>query len=137
MKNKDDLIGQKYGKLTVIKEHPSRKYHYICQCDCGNTSVVMKYNLLRGGTSSCGKCKRKDLIGKKTGRLTVIKPVYRVKGKGYFYECKCDCGKTIVVARAALNTQVSCGCLKREKAREKLDKKSSRKAVWTTDSHKT
>jgi len=46
------LPGQKFGKLTIIKEDPirnsDRKIKYICQCECGNTISVIG-TLLRSG----------------------------------------------------------------------------------------
>lgn len=47
------MIGETFGKLTVIYES-DRKNHYVCKCDCGNVSTVLKYNLLKGNTKSCG-----------------------------------------------------------------------------------
>ena len=59
--NLDDLTGQKFGKLTVIKRIGT---HYapsgvsspiwLCQCDCGNQTEVMSAALKNGHTSSCG-----------------------------------------------------------------------------------
>lgn len=59
MKN---LIGQKFGMLTVIERVENRtfpsgqtKIQYRCECDCGNKVVVLGSNLLkRGNTTSCG-----------------------------------------------------------------------------------
>lgn len=53
-----DLSGQKFGKLTVIEpiNRMSNEEHiiYKCQCECGNTTNVIGYNLTRGLTKSCG-----------------------------------------------------------------------------------
>lgn len=50
------LIGQKFGKLTVIeKAYSDNKYIYWkCQCECGQTAIVSGTNLKTGNTSSCG-----------------------------------------------------------------------------------
>lgn len=50
------LIGQKFGKLTVIeKAYSNGKYIYWkCQCECGQTTIVSGTNLKTGNTSSCG-----------------------------------------------------------------------------------
>ena len=40
---KDNLIGQKFGKLTVVGENPIRKNEHVCwdcKCDCGNLTTV-------------------------------------------------------------------------------------------------
>lgn len=70
----------------------------------------------------------KDLIGKKFGRLTVIslhskeQRIRQGVKDGYFYKynCKCECGKNIIVTREHLksgHTQ-SCGCLHKEKIKK-------------------
>lgn len=47
------MIGKRFGKLVVI-EKAEKKQHYVCKCDCGNTSVVFRGNLTRGNSRSCG-----------------------------------------------------------------------------------
>lgn len=65
MKAANELIGQKFGRLTVLsinkiekKIEPNGKAHnvfyYNCKCDCGNTCVINKYYLSCSGTQSCG-----------------------------------------------------------------------------------
>lgn len=52
-----DLRGQKFGKLTVIKQLPERKNGHIvweCLCECGKTTVVKGVHLKSGHTKSCG-----------------------------------------------------------------------------------
>ena len=51
-----DLTGQKFGKLTVIKRanNIGTKAAWVCQCDCGNTTIVQGCNLRNGHTTSCG-----------------------------------------------------------------------------------
>ena len=53
------IIGEKYGKLTVIKLHHIKKtyrkfYYYLCKCECGNETIVLKSSLLNNLTRSCG-----------------------------------------------------------------------------------
>lgn len=52
------LIGQRFGKLTVIKDsgerNSCRNILWECQCDCGNTVKVPTSSLKRGYTHSCG-----------------------------------------------------------------------------------
>lgn len=58
---------------------------------------------------------RKDITGKRYGMLTAISPTGEVDSYGNAYwNCKCDCGNTIVVSlRNLRNKQTkSCGCLK-------------------------
>lgn len=55
----EDISGQKFGKLTAIKRDTTKKYSnkknkWICQCECGNFTMVSKSNLVSGITKSCG-----------------------------------------------------------------------------------
>lgn len=57
-----DLIGQRFGKLEVIKRVKNNKYgktQWLCKCDCGNECVVTGVSLTRGDTKSCG-CYHKE-----------------------------------------------------------------------------
>lgn len=63
-----DIVGKRYGKLVVVSqaekpEQLERKCTYwLCQCDCGNTTIVAGPNLgVR--TLSCG-CKRRESLYK-------------------------------------------------------------------------
>lgn len=76
-KRREDLIGQKFGKLTVIEFIEMRHGHpyYKCKCDCGNEKIINGYSLKIGDTKSCG-CLRKK------GKSNEIQPKsnYKVKG---------------------------------------------------------
>lgn len=55
------MIGQKFGRLTVIEELPERKHGsrvYRCKCDCGNIINARKDMLKNGNTRSCGCLQR-------------------------------------------------------------------------------
>lgn len=58
-----DLVGQRFGKLTVTGLDPVRSKNgtcrWICSCDCGGSAVVLTENIKRGHTSSCG-CAAKE-----------------------------------------------------------------------------
>lgn len=53
-----NLIGQRFGKLTVIKDSGQRGHNravlWECLCDCGNTILVRSDQLTIGHTGSCG-----------------------------------------------------------------------------------
>jgi hypothetical protein len=60
----ENMIGKKYGKLTVLELCNERtkegRYKYICKCDCGNIATVSGKLLRSGHTKSCGCiCKEK------------------------------------------------------------------------------
>ncbi|MGL5715711.1 MAG: hypothetical protein ACRCX2_22000 [Paraclostridium sp.] len=58
--DKTDIIGNKYGKLTVsdYSHRVGRYHHYVCTCECGNLTTAIRGNLMAGGTRSCGCIKR-------------------------------------------------------------------------------
>ncbi len=53
-----DLIGKRFGKLTVLSRFPSKdkwgRILWLCQCDCGNTQKAITSNLKSGRVRSCG-----------------------------------------------------------------------------------
>lgn len=55
-----DLTGDRYGRLTVVKQVPnvihkwSTKTAWLCRCECGEKVVVISGNLRSGNTRSCG-----------------------------------------------------------------------------------
>ena len=53
-----DLVGQKFGRLTVTekteKRANPRSIVWKCKCDCGNTKEVDTKSLKTGNTKSCG-----------------------------------------------------------------------------------
>ena len=59
---KYDLIGRRFGKLTVL--HRLNKSNFECLCDCGNKTIVKTSDLLRGYKRSCG-CMSVNFYGSK------------------------------------------------------------------------
>ncbi len=65
-----DLVGKKYGILTVVKRvenNKGKKAQWLCTCDCGNEKIAVTTELNRGRTKHCG-CLRKECTGEYTGR---------------------------------------------------------------------
>ena len=57
----EDLTGQRFGYLTVIKKagkNKSDKILWLCKCDCGKLKIIQGTSLKNGRTKSCG-CLRK------------------------------------------------------------------------------
>lgn len=58
--NKYDITGNVYGYLTVIKrsgmDNNRRNSTWLCKCKCGKYSIVPRFALVGGHTTSCG-CK--------------------------------------------------------------------------------
>lgn len=67
-RNRKDLIGLTFGKLTVIAEAP--RYHcqasrwgfttWLCRCECGSETTHRDCHLKSGWAKSCGCVKRKE-----------------------------------------------------------------------------
>lgn len=62
MSRYEDLKGKVFGRLTVIcmdEEKGTRRRHWVCECDCGNTKSIRADALKNGNTLSCG-CLKKE-----------------------------------------------------------------------------
>ena len=99
MREYPSLVGNRYGKLTVIEqvESSSRgQRRYRCICDCGGTIIAFAGNLKSGHTTSCGCNKSPDLTGQVFGKLTVIGRSDKRNSRGArttpMWECRCECG---------------------------------------------
>ena len=114
-----DLNGKRFGKLTVISfcQNKGRKKwqkrigaYWKCQCDCGKIIKVRSHSLRTGKTKSCGKACSASLVGKRFGKVVVIKRIgIRYVGKTYrdaFYRCKCDCGNIVTFTRSQLKHHI-------------------------------
>lgn len=51
-----DLTGERFGKLLVLRRADSRngRTRWLCRCDCGNEKEVAAQALKSGKTKSCG-----------------------------------------------------------------------------------
>ncbi len=114
----DDLAGQRFGKLTVIKraENKGREVCWECKCDCGNIHIARANDLKKGNTKSCGCLYKNDLKGERFGRLVVVEEYGRNKYDDVLWVCQCDCGNKSIVRGTDLvqNKSKSCGCLRKE-----------------------
>lgn len=57
LKSRANLIGNIYGKLTVINyadDAVSGQPRWLCRCECGKETIVQRVNLKNGHTQSCG-----------------------------------------------------------------------------------
>lgn len=73
MSAKIDLTGQKFARLTFVKEVGGRVWEVVC--DCGTVFTVLYSSVKTGNTSSCGCLKREATVlrnkaGAKEGRQT-------------------------------------------------------------------
>ena len=59
--NRRNLIGERYGRLTVLERDlskNSRKSYWLCRCDCGNTKSIRGDSLSK--IQSCGRVKKEQ-----------------------------------------------------------------------------
>lgn len=126
MKRKPLKIGERFGRLLVLEDTiygvgvvPVNK----CLCECGTIKEVGRSLLLRGSVRSCGCLlsdtnvrRRKDLSGRRFGRLSVQGMADETNCKVKFWLCRCDCGNDTLVRGGALTRgyTTSCGCYAKE-----------------------
>lgn len=126
---KNDLVGKRFGKLTVLSKTDEKKngsYLYKCKCDCGNIKMATARDLGSKRVQSCGCSKgfHRNLVGQRFGKLTVIEDFGEKQKNVRMWTCKCDCGNIVNVRTDSLTggKVVSCGCGKKseEKAKQLL-----------------
>lgn len=131
MREYPSLIGQKFGKLTVVEQvssTPKGQRRWLCKCDCGGEHIATTNNLNSGKTTNCGCKKSPDLTGKVYGRLTVIGRSDKRNSRGArttpMWECRCECGNIVYKATDTLTNPDESMCqechnrLAPEKARQ-------------------
>lgn len=114
----ENLIGQKFGKLTIVGfttvERGRQKC--ICRCECGNTTLATLKQLTSGKKKSCG-CIRVDtiekynyLIGQKINKWTVLE--IDNSSRACCAMCICECGtiKKVNIYNLINNKTKDCGC---------------------------
>lgn len=93
MGKKIDLTGQKFNRLTVVREGEPRKnfnekyqrvftkYRWLCKCDCGNPNLVLvdSSSLKNGNTKSCG-CLHQE-TARENGKVCKKTNVYCLDGE--------------------------------------------------------
>lgn len=68
-----NIIGQRFGRLTVVGDSGKRKNGFVlweCICDCGNRCNVIGKRLASGNTKSCGCIRREKCAQLAQGRKT-------------------------------------------------------------------
>lgn len=68
MRYRQNMIGRKYNRLTIIADAPDyispagyQDRCFFCKCDCGKVIKVRRCNLWSGGVKSCGCLHRETL----------------------------------------------------------------------------
>lgn len=120
MRSKDSppYIGQKYGKLTIIKfESFGAKPKCYCRCECGVDKIINFSHMKCGRIKSCG-CVRKTRVNigdifEHWRILKIIPEIYdkNKKRKLISAECKCNCGTIKIIAlNILLKKPPKCHC---------------------------
>ena len=122
-----NILGERYGRLTVINMSDERglkgQVKWDCLCDCGNISTVIGSSLRANRTKSCG-CLQKDAtrkrsallnessLGKRYGKLKVVEVEYVQDTSRAYAICLCDCGNKARVRLDGVKNghTISCGC---------------------------
>lgn len=75
-KPREDLTGQRFGRLTALEYVPSTGSRngalWRCQCDCGQETIAASGNLKNGHTTSCG-CAAVEAQQDPEARVTALK----------------------------------------------------------------
>lgn len=126
MAKRADLTGLKFGKFTVLRYSHTNKNGvaaWVVKCDCGTIKTIRARDLVSGHTQSCGclraenaNLKKRDLVGRRFGRLVVIGRDGYGKGNKPKWKCICDCKNETTVFECNLIRKhtTSCGCGKSE-----------------------
>jgi len=111
-----DERGKRYGSLVALYRADVSSLGvgdgaawWVCRCDCGNYIVVRGYTLRNGDTTSCGCAKVVDITGQRFGHLVAIRFV-GVRAHNAMWECRCDCGNTVVTRGGRLRAGATCVC---------------------------
>lgn len=96
MKNKIEVTeGQKYGKLTIIKEVSpiGSKRRILCKCDCGNIKEYSMDRVIHGRTQSCGCLRNEMFFTHRNNNGTSVYPKEATDSKLYkiWNSMKCRC----------------------------------------------
>lgn len=84
IKHRLNLVGQRFGKLTVLgcneeRTKKEKRTCWICKCDCGNYTEALGSNLINGNVQSCG-C----LVSKGEKEIESLLIKHRIKYKTQF-----------------------------------------------------
>jgi hypothetical protein len=59
----DDLTGKKFGSLVVrcLDDSDPKRSRWVCDCDCGNSRVVYRKQLIQGTALDCDSLKNDNV----------------------------------------------------------------------------
>jgi hypothetical protein len=146
MMEKKNRIGEKYNKLLIIGDAPSKKEpsgrivkRVIVRCDCGVEKEIGYKDIKRNKIKSCGCLnlpKHKIIEGERFGNWTVLsegeKRVHKSSSERTAL-CQCVCGTTkeMIFKFLIKSNSIGCGCLREEKIKkEKIIPKDTEEEQW-------
>lgn len=139
---KNDLTGNKYGRLTVLgdvcKRTKNGKVLWHCLCECGTVTFVRTDHLKNGSITSCGclneekKRERfKDLTGSETDNFKIVDRAYS-KNQRVYWNCICKhCGNHIELQSNQIERYSSCGCKQNRSTKERMAEISDPESLKT------
>ena len=120
MNSRENLVGQKFGLLTVVedtlKRSASGSIIWHCRCDCGKQIDVLSTNLVNPHTISCGcvPSNRGIKKGYVYGKWTVLEDkthAYREMNEKWLCQCECGTVRAVHGSNLITGSSTSCGCI--------------------------
>lgn len=152
----EDLTGRVFGNWRVVAQAPlgpNGQSFYYCDCSCGNRRAhrVAAHNLNNGTSRSCGCIQAEkasernlmDLTGHRFGRLIVLSRGPNTAHDRVQWNCRCDCGKSVLVRSHSLTMgeTTSCGCFANELTSERtvarLQRMEGVRRIWVYENKTT
>ena len=116
-------VYEKYGdEYTVLGQYINAQTDILIRHNtCGQEFNVCANSFIKGSTKCLCTRIKKNLVGKRFGRLIVLEEIpERQGGKRILWKCLCDCGNEVNVSGINLTSghTTSCGCYALEKKKE-------------------
>lgn len=117
----EEKEGQVYGNWTILhyiepkdRLPENKDLSYLAKCSCGTIRPIRITDLRKGKSKSCGCLSKKawnNELGKTYGDLTVLKQLNNRFGNPIQqYECRCSCGKEVIIPSDLIGKKKNCGC---------------------------
>ena len=111
----NNLIGQRFGKLLVIKysgeNDESGHALWICKCDCGRVKKIRGNHLVSGQVKTCGCERYKGSIGEKKFGVFLKELGYAARKEVTFKDCKSAAGSSLRFEYGVYNNLNELNCL--------------------------
>lgn len=106
-----DRTGQRFGSVVAIKCLDKRIHNsvvWLCICDCGKKVEISSALMKDRSFCSHGCNLKRDHVGERYGKITVLRRTeHRTHGQ-IIWECKCDCGTILLIPSGDLRDRVAC-----------------------------